>query len=181
MKRLFSFAVVLLSLMPVFLPAQDKVKFYSDKKNSYIQYSMSHPLHSWTGKCTDFTSVILADGQKSIISQVAVSAKISAFDSKNANRDSHTMEVTEAIKYPSINFASTSIKQDGEKLKVEGVLTFHGVNKNISFEAIRKNDGKLIEVDGGFSIKMTDYNIDRPSMMGMAADDEIKIEFKAEY
>jgi polyisoprenoid-binding protein YceI len=181
MKYQFFGIVVFFSLLPAFSSGQTNGKFYSDNKHSYIQYSMKHPLHSWTGKCTEFTSLILADELKNIISQVAVSAKISAFDSKNANRDSHTMEVTEALKFPAVTFSSTSIKQDGDKLVVSGMLSFHGINRNITFEAVRKNNGKLVEVNGEFTIKMTDFNIEQPSLMGMAADDNIKIEFIAVY
>ena len=173
---LFSLALILGAISVM---GQAQVKYFSDKNKSTIEYSMNHPLHSWTGVSSDFTSVILANEAKTEISQVAVSAKISTFDSKNANRDSHTMEVTEALKYPSVTFASTAIAKDGEnKLQVSGVLTFHGVNKNITFEAEQKNNGKSLEINGGFTIKMTDYNIERPSLMGIAADDDIKIKFK---
>jgi len=117
-------------------PASKKI--YCDKSNSTITYDMNHPLHEWTGVSTEVTSIIITDENRDIITQVAVSVKFSSFDSKNANRDSHAIEVAEAIKYPNITFNSKSIKQEGNKLSVEGTLNFQGVNKNIAFNAKKR-------------------------------------------
>ena len=156
-------------------------KLFADKKQSEITYAMDHPLHSWTGVSKDINSVILIDSNSGIISQVAVSVKISSFDSQNANRDSHAIEVTEALKYPVIKFSSSKIVQEGNKLKVTGTLSFHGVNQLITFDAAKKNKGSNIEVSGGFTVKLTQFKIDPPSLMGIATDDEIKLSFKAIY
>lgn len=168
-------------ILTLSLQGAGQTKYYSDKKESYIEYSMNHPLHSWTGKSSDFTSVIVADETKTKISQVAVSAKISSFDSKNANRDSHAIEVLEAIKYPSVTFASSSVVPSGQKLTVTGALTFHGVTRTITFEATELKKGNSVEISGAFAVNMTDYKIERPSLMGFPTEDEIKISFKAVY
>lgn len=161
------------------IKAQEKstVKVQCDKKKSTITYAMNHPLHAWTADCNEVNGIILTDKDKNTIGQVAVMVKVSSFDSKNANRDSHTIEVVEGLKYPVISFKSTNIKQDGDKLTVTGTLKFHNVSKLISFEATKTNNKDKIKVEGGFSIKMTEFNIEPPSLMGMATDDEIKITF----
>ena len=58
---------------------------------------MSHPFHDWTGKSNKLNSAIICLPNKDSISQVAVSVNISSFDSENSNRDSHVIEVTEAV------------------------------------------------------------------------------------
>lgn len=161
--------------------AQQLQKIFCDKKASTITYDMSHPLHSWSGVSHDVGSVILADATRDTIKQVAVAVKISSFDSGNANRDSHAMEVTDAIKYPTISFQSDEIKAEGKLLWVKGKLSFHGVQHEISFDATKVMEKGKAVVTGGFDIKMTDYKIDPPSLMGMATDDDIKIHFKAVY
>ena len=175
--------IITLLLIQVIAHAKEAspVKLFADKKISSITYSMNHPLHSWTGVSNEVNSVILTDEKKQAISQVAVSVKIASFDSKNANRDSHAMEVTEAIAYPNITFASRSIVPNGKKLSVTGTLTFHGVSKSISFEVEQKKVKGKLEVTGGFDIKMTDFKIDPPSLMGLATDDDIKITFDVFY
>lgn len=156
-------------------------KFYNDKSLSSITYFMTHPLHEWSGTSKDFTSVIVADATRTKISQVAVSAKLSTFDSQNANRDSHMIEVTDGIKYPTISFASTSIIQNGEKLSVTGDLTFHGVKQKIMFDANLKTTGNKIEITGNFTVTLTQFKIEAPTLMGVATNNEIKISFDVTY
>jgi polyisoprenoid-binding protein YceI len=178
--------IIFIGIMIVFntlIKAQETspIKLYCDKKQSTISYSMNHPLHSWTGESTDITSVIVTDENRNIINQVAVLVKISSFDSKNANRDSHAMEVTEALKYPSLSFTSTSIKQVGNKLAVSGILNFHGINQLISFEAEKNTINSKAQVRGSFNIKMTQFKIDPPTLLGLATDDDIKVSFNLIY
>jgi polyisoprenoid-binding protein YceI len=158
-----------------------QIKLYCDKSQSSITYSMHHPLHSWTGESKDVTSVILTDEDRNLISQVAVLVKISSFDSKNANRDSHVMEVTEALTYPTISFNSTLIKQENNKLTVTGTLKFHDISQPITFEAEKNTANNKAEITGHFTVQMTQFNIKPPSLMGAATDDEIKLAFKVIY
>lgn len=178
MKKIIS--GIVLSLLFTSVWAQ-QVKFTADKKLSSITYSMHHRLHDWDGVSRDLNSVILADATKTNITQVAVSVKVSSFDSKNANRDSHTIEVTEGLKYPNITFSSTEIQQQADKLLVKGILNFHGVNRNISFEVSRKKMGDKLEITGTFPVKMTQFNIEPPTLLAIPTDDEFKISFKAVY
>ena len=174
--QLFLILVLLSLTTKSEVPAQ--VKLYADKSKSSITYSMKHPLHSWDGICKDVNSIIIADEDKTHISQAAVSVKIASFDSQNANRDSHMIEVTDAIKYPNISFASTSIKQDGTMLDITGKLTFHGVTKEISIKASETMKGNNAHITGNFSVNMKDYGIEPPSLMAMPTDEEIKLSFE---
>lgn len=178
-KFYFVVAVFIFLLQGSFANAQ--VKLYN-KKESTISYSMNHPLHAWTGKNNDVSSIVIMDDKRSLIKQVAVSLKVASFDSENANRDSHMIEVTEALLYPTVTFQSTSIEKDAENLKVKGTLNFHGVSQVITFNALLKEGKKNnIEVTGSFTISMTQFNIKPPSLMGMATDDEIEIHFNMYY
>ncbi len=177
----YALMVVLLVTVSSSVLAQTETKLYNDKKKSEITYTMSHPLHEWEGVSDAVTSVIMVDADRDNISQVAVTAKLATFDSKNANRDSHMIEATDGIKYPSVTFASKSIEKNGNTLKVKGNLTFHGVTKSISFDAQVKKSGDNLTVTGAFPVKMTDYKIDPPSLLGIATKDEFKIDFKVVF
>ncbi len=160
------------------LSAQNKIKVFNDKKQSSISYSMKHPLHSWTGVSNDVSAVLLTNDTRTEFYQVAVAVKIASFDSKNANRDSHALEVTEALKYPTITFSGTSINVNGDKATVAGNLTFHGISQPITVEVAQQNvNGKMV-VTGKFSVTMTQFKIDPPSLVGLATKDNIDLEFK---
>ena len=161
--------------------AQDKVKINNVKEESSITYAMNHPLHSWTGESKEINSIILTDEAKTTVFQVAVSARVSSFDSKNANRDSHMMEVTEALKFPNVTFVSTSVTIDGNDFKSTGTMTFHGVSQPVALQGKLTKEGNKLIFTGNFNLKMTQFKIDPPSLMGISTNDEFKLEFKVVY
>jgi polyisoprenoid-binding protein YceI len=171
--------VIVLILMNT--PAKAQVKVYSDKELSTLSYYMHHPMHEWTGVSKEAISIILTDDKKEVITKVVVSVKIASFDSKNANRDSHVIEATEGLLYPTITFSSDTIIQKGDMLEVAGKLTFHGVVQLVSFSADKKKSKNKIEITGSFPLKMTQFKIEPPSLMGIATTDEFKISFDMFY
>jgi len=179
-KIVFVFILALVSHL-IYSQNASVVKLFCDKNKSSITYSMNHILHAWTGISKEVTSVILTDENRNTITQVAVSVKVSSFDSDNANRDSHALEVTEALKFPAITFSSTSILEEGNKLKVKGTMNFHGVNQTVSFDAQKKVTGNKVQVTGSFSVTMTQFKIEPPTLMGISTDDEIKLTFDISY
>ncbi len=180
-KKIILITIVLINVSIIFAQNPKFSKLYADKSKSTISYSMNHPLHAWTAVSHDVSSVILYNNKDKMISQAAVSVNIASFDSKNANRDSHTIEVTEALKYPKITFLSKSIITDGDVFKITGTINFHGINQEISFKASKKVKKSKIQISGNFTVLMSKFNIDPPSLMGIATDDEIKIAFDVLY
>ncbi len=179
MKR---FRILMIAMMMVVSGfAQNKIKVNAVKEESSIVYSMKHPLHEWTGESKEINSILLMDEAKTTIYQVAVSAKLSTFDSKNANRDSHMMEVTEALKYPSVTYVSSSVTIDGSDFTSSGNMTFHGVSQPVAVKGKLTKEGNKLIFSGDFSLKMTQFKIDPPSLMGISTNDDFKLEFKVTY
>ncbi len=166
---------------PVSAQDQKPVRYKAVKSSSFIKYTMYHPLHTWSGTSRQVQSVILV-GPGSKIIKGAVKVKVASFDSHNANRDSHMIDVTEAIKYPYITFVTTNIVDNGSSLKITGILQFHGVKKKITFTAQKKviNNTQL-KVTGGFEVKVTDFKIRRPRLMGVPVEDRITLNFNVLY
>ena len=170
--------LIVLLILPSLLMAQKKPL---DKKNSSVTYAMNHILHSWTGTSRDLNGAVQLNGSGKI-EKVAIVTKVSAFDSENSNRDSHMMEIAEAIKYPNVSFYSTSIieTKSGE-LEVKGILAFHGVNKETSFKALTSSKASTSIVKGEFIFLLEDYNLERPSFMLNKVDNEVKLSFEVSY
>lgn len=152
-----------------------------DKSKSFINYHMSHPMHNWDGTSKDIDGIVQYEDNSKKINKVVISVKISSFDSKNSNRDAHMLEITDAIKYPSVTFVSTTIKEEGSNVDISGIINFHGVNKPIHFigNEIVVNNKKII--NGEFIVLLEDFKIERPSMMLMKTDNEMKMNFSVEY
>ena len=180
-KNYFSIIIILLCTTTSFAQKLKLKKLYADKNKSDITYAMNHPLHTWTGVSNNILSVMLLDTSNMEINELAVVIKIASFNSKNSNRDSNTIEVTEALKYPNVSLSSNSIKQTNDRLTVKGKLKFHGVSKEIIFDAQKEIIKDEIKVTGNFKILMTDFKIKPPKLLGIATDKNIKLSFTVFY
>lgn len=157
---------------------QDLTKILADKSVSSITYAMKHPMHDWEAICKDINAVIVYNKATKGLEQVAVSLKVQSFDSGNPNRDSHALEVLEALKFPKVTFVSTKIKSAAEMITVEGNLTFHGITKPITIIASREDFVNKLVFEGKFDVSLTDYKVERPSLFGMKTDDMLYFKFK---
>jgi polyisoprenoid-binding protein YceI len=157
------------------------VSMRSKKESSQISYSASHSLHDWTGVNKDVNAVIVLEDSGNTIQKVAVSALVSDFDSQNSSRDSHALEVLESLKYPKVQFVSTSISQQNEVLTVNGNLTFHGITKLVQFKATSKKKDKGLVVEGEIPVSLEEFEVERPSFMLVKTEDLIKINFHLEF
>ena len=180
-KNYFSIVIILLCTTASFAQKLKLKKLYADKNKSDITYAMNHPLHAWTGVSNNILSVMLLDTSNMEINELAVVVKIASFDSKNSNRDSNAIEVTEALKYPNVSLSSNSIKQVNDRLTVKGTLKFHGVSKEIIFDAQKEIIKDEIKITGNFEILMTDFKIKPPKLLGIATDKDIKLSFTVFY
>ncbi len=180
-KNYFSIIIILLCTTTSFAQKLKLKKLYADKNKSDITYAMNHPLHAWTGVSNNILSVMLLDTSNMEINELAVVVKIASFNSKNSNRDSNTIEVTEALKYPNVSLSSNSIKQANDRLTVKGTLKFHGISKEIIFDAQKEIIKDEIKVTGNFKILMTDFKIKPPKLLGIVTNKDIKLSFTVFY
>lgn len=155
------------------------VKIKAKKGESFIQYTLVHPLHTIVGKCNDTDCEINYDETIKKIISVTVMADVLCFESGNSNRDSHMGEAIESIDYPEVSFKSSSVDFiRNDSLFVKGDLTFHGVTKNIGFWVIQRfQNGKSI-YSGDFNISLTEFKIEKPSLLGVKTEDKLTMLFQ---
>jgi len=147
--------------------------FESIKNETSVTYLLSHPLHHMESTSKEIDCRIEIDPAKKEIRTVSTQIDVTTFNSGNSNRDSHAMEVIDAIIYPDVIFSSTSIVQNGDSLKAMGKLTFHGITKDIIIAAITKWSPNRLEVQGFFNLSLTDFKVERPSLLGIKCDDTL--------
>ncbi|KAA9356405.1 YceI family protein [Larkinella humicola] len=177
---LSAFAIGIVGLLAFVAPTASR-KLMADKSQSVMTYTMHHPMHTWDGVSREVQSVLLYNDATDRIEAVAVAVKLASFDSQNANRDSHALEILDGIKYPRVTFSSTGIEQTQDKLKIWGNLTFHGVTRPVEVLAVRVDKAGQLLATGEFSIKMSDYNIERPSLMMVPTDESFLVKFSMAY
>ena len=84
-------------------------------------------------------------------------------------------KVLDGAQFPTISFASSSVKTSGDRTEVTGTLKLHGASRQITVP-VTWQDGKYT---GSLSLKQTDYGITPVKIAGGAVrvKDEITIEF----
>jgi polyisoprenoid-binding protein YceI len=165
-----------LAAVLVLAPALRAKTYDAIPGESTLGYRLVHPMHKVHGVSKDFkcTVDLTAD---TVTSKIHVVADVKTFDSGNSNRDSHAMEVIQARKYPRVEFASDSVRKEGDKYRVAGNLTFHGVTRPVDFLVTPVITPGKVEITGGFSVKLTDFKVDRPSLMFVPVEDNLTITF----
>ena len=175
------FAALLLVLFIFSIGSAQTKKIQADKKYSYMIYKLTHPLHEIESTSKDINSWADLDPSAKTVSHVYVQIDVTTFNSGNSNRDSHAMEVIDAISYPYVKFNSSSITLNGDKLKVTGKLLFHGVTRDLVFDAVPKWENNKLTVAGEFVLSMTAYKIERPSLLMIPSNDDLHFTFYTVY
>lgn len=173
MKRIIDAAFIILFMLSSFSAAGTK-QIEAIKKESSITYQLTHPLHEVESTSKDAYCAIEVDPNTKEIKKVSVQVDVTTFNSGNSNRDSHAMEVIDALSYPDARFASTNISQKGDSLKVAGKLTFHGITKDILISAATKWSKDKLVVNGNFDISLTAFKVERPSLLMIPVKDTLK-------
>ena len=146
-----------------------------DLSSSEIKYYGYHVMHNWTGTSTQARSQIFYDDATKTGS-VTIRVRLDSFDSKLSSRDSNMLYYTDALDFPEVVFKSTQANVDRDSVLIEGDLTFHGITKKIKTSAYIQLD-KNPTVNGSFRIKLSDFNVRRPSLMFIQIKDEVRIDY----
>ena len=156
--------------------AQSTLMINAEKSN--INYSAKHVLHAWEGVNDNIKGVIIYDGS---VSTIAIAAKVVDFDSGNSGRDSHSLEVLEALKFPNIKFYSDRVNSKGNAIIFEGEIEFHGEKKPIKVLASIEESDENIKINGKFQIIPTEFSLTLPSFMLIEMEDYLNISFSLQF
>jgi polyisoprenoid-binding protein YceI len=106
---------------------------------------------------------------------------VTSFDSGNSNRDSHAMEVVDAMSFPEVTFSSTSIIAQGNSLIISGKLTFHGVTNDVTAIASPEWGSDKLIVHAKMPISLTAFKVERPSLLFIPVHDTLRFTLTAAF
>ncbi len=172
MRKAGAALACLLLLAPLATHAQVK-QVRSTPGSSEVTYKLVHPLHEVLATSKSAFFVFDLDESTKQIKHVSASVDVTSFDSGNSNRDSHAMEVIDALSYPEASFTSSSVTQTGDSVIVAGSLTFHGVTKSILVNGTAHWSQEKLEVTGSFAISLTEFKVERPSLLLIPVEDKL--------
>mgnify|MGYP001160917726 CR=1 FL=1 len=140
-----------------------------------IKYYGSHLLHDWIG----ISKTIIGEidyNIKEMNANAIIVTPLRSFNSRVPSRDSNMLIYTNAIDHPEVVFESTNFEFVKDSVHIYGDLSFNGITKSMKTSALFMQ-GDSIYIAGSFFIRLSDYEIIRPSFMFMKIDDSVKIEY----
>ncbi len=148
-----------------------------DSTISYVKYTGAHFLHNWSGQSTIINGEILIDLENPLTSKINISIPIMSFDSKNGNRDSNMLFVTEQDEYPNVLFTATEIMTaDQTNYRIKGLLNFHGIEKEIHASVQVSMISDSIEFIAAFKVNLIDFDVERPKLLLSKINEIIEVE-----
>ncbi len=174
-------AFVCLCLFTVCFVSAQPAHLSPKSDESSMTYRLVHPLHKIESTSKNVVYDLVADVAAKEIRSVTGVVDVTTFDSGNSNRDSHAMEVIDAISYPEARFTSTAITRNGDSLSVTGKLTLHGVTREVVASVLPKWSPQRLEVLGRFDVSLTAFNIERPSLLLIPVEDTLSFSFTSVF
>lgn len=147
-------------------------------KNGVITFYSKAVIEDITADNHQVLSIIDAASGK-----MAISILMKSFLFKKALMQEHFNEnYVESDKFPKATFKGDivnfdALKETSKKTNVKGVLTIHGISKEIIIEANFTKTKDAILVDGNFSIILADFNISIPAVVAKNIAKEINVSF----
>jgi polyisoprenoid-binding protein YceI len=119
--------------------------------------------------------------QKKEIEQISIVVGVASFNSGLSSRDSHMLEVLDALTYPRIIFSSSSVQYTADGIVVKGKMQFHGVERMIETKVKMEKVNNKWVFTGKLPILLEDYKVERPSLLFVKVDNLVQIDFKVVY
>lgn len=156
-------------------------------RESSVTYHVLHPMHHIDGVSHQIEGEARITAGPDLALPLKLSIPIRSFDSGNGNRNRNMMLIMHAGRYPnalleirSVNWTSKRI--EGARTTTEGTakgdLTLNGATRPVDIQLGGFAEGDRLQVDAQFSFLLSDYAIERPSLLFRPVDDQVKLEVK---
>jgi len=167
-------------------------KYQIDPVHSSIGFSVKHlVISNVKGTFTDFSGAIMYDSTDITKSSADVTIKMATINTGNPDRDKHLMspDFFDAEKYPDITFKSSKIEKKGDALVMTGMMTMHGISKEIAVPfningTIKDPMGKFrMGSEASFIINRQDYGVSFSKTLetgGLVVGNDVKIDLSIE-
>jgi polyisoprenoid-binding protein YceI len=149
-------------------------------ESGYAEFTGDTPMFSFEGSSDSLSgSVNVTD------STVQFKLPVKTLDTGNNKRDRDMMRTLEAGKYPEATFEGkiTSSfnrdKLDEQEVTVKGTFTIHGVSQSLKILGTMQFEGDQLKITASWEQKLTDYNMEPPSVLFYSMDDQIAVRVEA--
>lgn len=162
-----------------------------DPAHSTAEFSVKHMMiTNVKGHFSKVTGTVNIDDNDITKSTVDATIDASTIDTGNSSRDNDLKSANffDVQKYPTLTFKSKKVEKNGDRLKVTGDLTMHGVTKEVVLDV--EGPSKEVKVFGGLrravsantKLNRRDFGVNYNRVMDNVAvvSDEVSINLELE-
>lgn len=170
-----------------------KATYAIDPAHSSVQFSVRHMMISNVkGAFNGVKGTVLYDPDAPETGSVQVEIDASTINTLDTTRDTHlkSADFLDVAQFPAITFNSTRIEGTGDRLKIDGDLTIHGVTKPVTLEVEDITpEGKdpwgntRIGTSAKTRIKRSDFGLSWNAALetgGFLVGDDLKLDFEVQ-
>jgi polyisoprenoid-binding protein YceI len=189
--KIFTLTVLSILLLAGAIAAADQ--YMADKSHSSITFAVKHLVISTVkGKFNDFDATVMADEQDPAKSLVSVAIKAASIDTTEPKRDTHlrSADFFDVEKFPELTFKSTKVEKKGDGYVLTGLLTMHGVTKEIvipfsASDKIKDPYGMTrFAIEGKTKLNRKDFGVSYNATLdngGLVVGNEVTVELNMEF
>lgn len=127
-------------------------------------------------KCSHITTKLTMDETIETLNG-DISMDLINLKSENEKRDEHMHETLHVKEHPITTFTLKEVKKEADGYHLIGVFSLNKQIKEIDTKADITEQNDLLNLKGGFSIKMTDFGIEPPTLLFLSVRDEVAISY----
>jgi polyisoprenoid-binding protein YceI len=156
----------------------------SDHVHSRVAFSVKHMVVATYRAGFDDFDIRLSD--ENGVPKITGEATVESIESRDQEQRGHLLspDFFDLERYPTIGFASTSIRRDGDQLSVEGDLTIKGITRHvtatgeISGPVVDISDTEKVGIDLEAKVDRTHFGLNWNAPLpngGVAVDNEVTL------
>ena len=155
----------------------------ADPAQSGIAFSVRQLLITTvSGRFTRYDATIVA-GQDPLGSSVNATIELASLDTGNEKRDEHIRSATffDVAKHPTARYRSTGIRRAGDGWVIDGVLTLHGITRNVPLAVTATgfgpgpNGGRRAVFSATAQVDRGEFGIGRWTGGGLVVSDKVPV------
>ncbi len=142
-----------------------------NQASAAVKVTGTSTAHDWemNGSSATFSGTV----NGAAITNVTLVVPVKTLKSGKSMMDNKTYDALKASKSPNVTFTAASINVG--KSNVSGKLSIAGVTKAVSFPVSVVKKGDTYVIEGTESLKLSDYGMSRPGMLGMKTGDVVTV------
>ncbi len=128
------------------------------------------------------SNITIDENIESIKGKISINSL--SLKSDNKDRDIHMYDVLNIKIHPKISIDIKNLKkntEDSTTYIINGLLNLNGITKEIISLVLINKEKNLIALNGDFSIKLSDFNINPPTLLFLEVRDQIDIKYNLLY